>query len=163
MTNLMDSFSFWKDVFAGKYKNLKPSYFYAVYVKSFPMSKPYNKECDDVLEKILENYDQIKCVEYYRNKDEFRIKYEDGRYVKFSVYLKLSFFLENMLFFDNSDKLVYDLWGFRPSRRMMLKFLDKFHEFVCIRNGKIVVTDPNMKVNIKNFFDFNGEKNESEG
>ena len=28
--SLLGSLSFWKDVFTGKYKNLKPSYFYAV-------------------------------------------------------------------------------------------------------------------------------------
>ena len=163
MTNLMNSFSFWKNVFTGKYKNLKPSDFFAIYIRSIPTWRPYNKECDDILEKVLENYDQIKCIDYYRNKNELHIKYEDGRYIKIPTHSRISFFLENILFFDNSDKLVYDLWGYRPSRRMMLKFLDKFHEFVCIRNGKIVVIDPNMKVNIKNFFDFKEKKNEPEG
>ena len=151
--SLLDSVLSWKDIFNRKDKNLKLWDYIVVYFASCPAWSKYSQECDFLIDNIIKNYDKIEKFEFNEISNDFSIVYYNGRKIKIPMRKNLSFFLENIELYDNSGKLVFKFRGKRPSRKSMIKFLDKFYKFIYIDNGEIKVNLLSTE-NWKEFFTF---------
>ena len=156
--SLKNSLNFWKDYFSGKYPIITKWDIYRLYIIATPMWHKYSIECDEFVQKIIDNYNSIEKIVFEKANNEFYIFYPDGRNIKIPMLKSLSFFLEDIDCYEGK-KMVYSWHGFRPSRITMMKFLNKFSEFVIIKDGKIRVIDPESKAKINNFFNFEGKDN----
>jgi hypothetical protein len=156
--SLKDSFNFWKNYFGGKYANITFGNLISLY-SQWPSSIEYDKNYDELFIKIMNNRDHITEFEKINGMiDRFCIHFENGNYVEFMVDVSISHFLDNIKMYDKNKKLLFTFEKGKPKKSIFIEFLNIFNEYIGIREGWKIDTNPASIDTFINFFDF--DKNE---
>ena len=160
MLGIVKTINFWIDsIFYKKYPNVGFGIIYNLYIRATPMWRSYDPEYDSIIEKILDNIDSIDHLDANKNKNELTIVYKDGKRISLYIPSSLGSFLENICLYDKHENRIHGLFTGRPSRQAMIKFIDKFSEFLKIRKGKV---DFNLMTTdrLEDYFDFGDKKDD---
>ena len=120
------------------------------------------QKIDRIVKKVIDNYDRIAKIESSSSHCTIIITFENGNSISLWVTnLWYSFLTRTTLRWRERGE-IEDYNDCRPSRKMMIEFLEKFHKHIVKMGDSLVVVD-SLNDDIDDFFSFKKEEVKEDG
>ena len=156
-----------KNIFLPNYKNIGFPEVISIYFA--PMWNKYNPIFDLIIFDFLKNFDHITKVEKSSSfcPADILFTFDNGKKVRFAVVDGLHHFLEHIDLYDPSGQHIRSFSLGRPSRKMMLMFLDYCSNWIYIDGEHNYIRwcakkqTPDIEF-VSDFFSFNQKENNTD-
>ena len=126
------------------------------------MVKSYDLKMDRIVKKVIDNYDHITKIESGPSHCTITITYDNGNSVNLWVTNLWYCFLTRISLRWGNKRDTEEYNECRPSRKTMIKFLEKFHNHIVKMGDSLVVVDSSND-DVDDFFTFNNKKEKEDG
>ena len=155
INNLLDKIHFKR-----KYPHVSLFMIFRIYTAV--MMKSYDVKIDRIIKKIIDNFDHIEKIESSSSHCTITIFFGNGNSVNlWTTNLWYSFLSRTTLQWRNKNN-IEEYNECRPSRKMMIEFLEKFHNYIVKMGDSLVVVN-SQNDNLEDFFSFKNKEEKEDG